>query len=574
MDNVGRKVRWLAGLVSFVGVVTAAGWVFFPEFFRLATTGDERKLKPDGATTPSAPSEPSLLLLALDGVDRQLLYDMLRKEELPVLASLISARGKEFPHAHFDERLIATFPSSTIAAWATLFTGVPPAEHGVSGNEFFIREERRFAAPAPVSIVNPEPVIQTYTKDYANDLLNAPTFYQQLGKRKPSSSSWVSMSQFYRGASRLLLADRTVVADAFKALLSDGIGDANPKGLYAELDEEVIDTLCDTLEEEPAPHVITVYLTGTDHYAHGAESGPDVARREYLREVLDPTLARLKQALDAQDALRQRYVVVTSDHGHTEVLHDEKHALSTDLEKDPPAVLIKAGFRVRPFDLEVDADEPFQSVIAYGGAVAYVYLADRSSCSGESDACDWKRPPRFEEDVLVAAEAFHRANTTGSPVPKLEGTLDLILTRRPRPFLEEDLPFEVYLGAGQLEPVSSYLERHPRPTYIAFESRLRDLAMGRFGERAGDILLLAHNGDVDRPEERYYFASLYHSWHGSPSKRDSEVPLILAHAGKTSAELAALTTSVPETTKRDRTQLLRQQDVTPLLLELLSPSSP
>lgn len=564
MSKLARKVRWVLvalGIVAAVGVAVLS--LVFPEFWGLFTADEQRKLKPPNSASAAAPTEPSLLLFAIDGVNRSLLYDMLHRGELPVLASLLAADGRTFPHAHFDDRLLSTLPSSTLAAWATLFTGVPPAEHGVTGNEFFIREQRRFAAPAPVSIIDPEPVIETYTKGYANDLLKAPTVYEQLRKRRPNLSSWVSMSQFYRGATRLLLADRTVVADAFKALLSDALAKAGPEGIYAELDEEVIDTLCDTLERDPAPHVITVYLTGTDHYAHGSESGPDVARRQYLREVLDPSLARLKKQLEARNALRERYVVVTSDHGHTEVLHDERHALSTDSEKDPPRVLENAGFRLRPFDLHVADDHPFQSVLAYGGAMAYVYLADRSTCVDAEARCDWTRPPRFTEDVLVAAEAFYRANATGHAAPKLRGTLDLILTRRPRPFAEEDLPFEVYVGDGKLEPLGKYLETHPRPTYVAFEARLRDLAAGRYGERAGDILLLAHSGDVEKLEERYYFAGLYHSWHGSPSRRDSEVPLILAHPRRTTAELRAQADAFMGKG--------RQQDVTPLLLELLAP---
>jgi hypothetical protein len=54
------------------------------------------------------------------------------------------------------------------------------------------------------------------------------------------------------------------------------------------------------------------------------------------------------------------------------------------------------------------------------------------------------------------------------------------------------------------------------------------------------VLLLAHNGDRERPEDRYYFASPYHSWHGSPSRKDSRMPLIVAHPKKTTAELKAI----------------------------------
>jgi hypothetical protein len=127
------------------------------------------------------------------------------------------------------------------------------------------------------------------------------------------------------------------------------------------------------------------------------------------------------------------------------------------------------------------------------------------------------------------------------------------------------LPFEVYVGQGKLEPLSSYLTKHPHPSYIAFEARLNDLAVGRYGERAGDILLLAHSGDVERAEDRFYFASLYHSWHGSPSRRDSELPFIVAHPSRTSSDLAVQT--------RRMLGAARQQDVTPFLLDLIAPES-
>jgi hypothetical protein len=116
----------------------------------------------------------------------------------------------------------------------------------------------------------------------------------------------------------------------------------------------------------------------------------------------------------------------------------------------------------------------------------------------------------------------------------------MVLTRRPRPYTESDGPFEVYVGGGKLEPVEKYLEEHPHPTYVAMAARLRELAEGPRGERAGDVLLLAHNGDRDRPEDRYYFAEPYHSWHGSPSRQDSEIPLIVGRAGDSAPALQAI----------------------------------
>ena len=105
---------------------------------------------------------------------------------------------------------------------------------------------------------------------------------------------------------------------------------------------------------------------------------------------------------------------------------------------------------------------------------------------------------------------------------------------------ETDRPFEVYAGEGKTEPLDTFLAAHPNPTYIEFASRLRDLAVGPHGEGAGDVLLLAHNGDRARPEDRYYFASPYHSWHGSPSIDDSRIPLVVSHPALGTASLEAL----------------------------------
>lgn len=544
--KAGTRRSWprrIAVALAVVALALAGLAAYQPELLELLAQGEQKRLQHEPTLAKPNDGLRELLILALDGIDRALLYDMLHKGELPSLAALLGGKDGNFPHAHFDETLLSTLPSSTLSAWASVFTGEPPVRHGVAGNEYFVRERRAFAAPAPVSVADASPVLRTYTDGYANSLLAVPTIYERMRSAQPQLAIWVSMSQFYTGATRLLLADRSVVADAFHGLLSSA-ADGDDLKLYAELDEEVADTLIDALEEHPPAHVLTLYLTGADHYAHVHEQGPDPARRAYLQKVVDPLLARIQEALARHGSLADRTVVVLSDHGHTSVVHDAKHALSTEDSDDPPAVLRGAGFRLRPFELELDKDEEdYQAVLAYGGAMAYVYLADRSGCSQAGQRCDFAQPPRFEDDVLVAADAFYQTNATGKGAPGMKGTLDLILARRPKPFAEDDEPFQVYVGDGKLEPLAKHLSQHPRAAYVATDARLRELAAGRYGERAGDVLLIASNGNVERREDRYYFAALYHSWHGSPSRQDSEVPLIVAHPRRTTAELSALTRS-------------------------------
>jgi hypothetical protein len=167
--------------------------------------------------------------------------------------------------------------------------------------------------------------------------------------------------------------------------------------------------------------------------------------------------------------------------------------------------------------------------------------------------------------VLAAAEAFHAATTRGEQVPGLKGKIDLVLTRKPRPHAQDDLPLEAYVGAGRTIPIASWLAENPRPDYVELDARLRDLAEGRHGERAGDVVLVAVNGDQDRRESRYYFAGVkYRSWHGSPGKKDSNVPLIVANTGQSSEAIRARV-------QRILGEAPRQQKVTDLLMALRFP---
>jgi hypothetical protein len=507
----------------------------------LVAQGDDHVLRPRNADAPaSSPDRPSLLLLALDGVGRDLLYAELRAGKLPNFARLLGGAGGDFAHAHFNDHLLSTLPSTTMAAWMTAMTGVAPAEHGVTGNEYFIREEAKLACPAPVSFSSAEPTLQIYTDDYLDKLGATRNVYERMRDTDPTLLAWVAMHNIYRGADVLLLAKRATLVTAFQDFVEiearRHLDDSRSRKLYENLDSAVMGNVTASLAKGTLPDVLTVYLSGTDLYAHVAKEGPDKARISYLEQVVDPLVAKLVAALDARDALAGRWVVVTADHGHTEVVYDDVHALLTKAE-GPPSVLKAAGFRLRPFKRDVDAKDPFSAVLAYGGAMAYVYLANRALCPGPTDACDWKQPPRYEEDVLAAAETFYKNNEDGVVAPGLKGVLDMILVRRPRPYAQVDLPFEVYVGDGKTMQIDAWLQQHPHPTYVYLEERLRDLAVGRYGERAGDILLLAHNGDRDRPEDRFYFAAPYRSWHGSPSKQDSEIPLIVASSTHTAAEI-------------------------------------
>src|SRR5688572_19312289 len=97
--------------------------------------GEETVLRqPMGTPSPGA----GVLVLAFDGLGRDLLYDELEGGRLPNLARLLGGSdGGRFQHAYLARDALTTFPSATAVAWASAFTGKAPAENGVTGNEMF-----------------------------------------------------------------------------------------------------------------------------------------------------------------------------------------------------------------------------------------------------------------------------------------------------------------------------------------------------------------------------------------------------------------------------------------------------
>lgn len=347
-------------------------------------------------------------------VSRELLYNLLRSGKLPNLAALLG--GDRLSHAYLDDTFLANLPSTTMPAWVSVQTGYGAGESGVSGNEYFVRETRDFVCPAPVSFTDPEPTLAIYTDEYLNEQVEVPSVYERIHAHDRDALVWVGMNHFYRGADRLLLTKRTLLVKAVQGFIESNIrklGGYRSRHAYEALDKAAIGALVKELDRSRAvPDVLTLYIAGTDVYTHVSKKTPDESRTEYLVEVADPALAPFVEKLRQRYAL-DRWVIVTADHGHTQIVHDNEHAIETGPE-GPFGLLERTGFRMRRPKHHVHDNDPFSAVAAYGGPMACLYLADRSTCPGSDDRCDWTKPPRYREDVLVAAEAFHQNNIDGS----------------------------------------------------------------------------------------------------------------------------------------------------------------
>lgn len=570
------KARWPWIVLAVILAVAGGAWLLLrrsglpvADVAELIGEGGEKLLR-----DPMRPARGTtrVLIFALDGVGDDELMLAIRQDGAPNMAGVLGASsGGEgiYARAYAVPGVLSILPSTTVAAWSATFTGEPAARNGVPGNEWFAREERRFYAPAPVTVDDNEDAIAVYTDGLVGRALRVPTLYEQAGVR-----SYVSLSQVHRGADLLTTPDLRALGNLVEAAAEGITGDDDvEQEAYAELDRASVESLLGTLEERGIPDLQTIYFPGVDLYTHVSETSL-AKQRQYLREVIDSAVGQVLDAYRKAGALDETYILFIADHGHTPVLGDDRHALGAEGDDEPTSLISRTGFRMREMDLDVDDDEgddddadeqDYQAVVAYQGAMAYVYLADRSTCPRVEDRCDWNRPPRWAEDVVPMLRAFDAANRTGAVVPGLRGTLDLILSRSPRPVGADALPFQVWDG-DRLVPIAEYLTSHPRADLLAFESRLEGLAAGPYGHRAGDILLLAKSGTERPVEDRYYFSNEYRSWHGSPTAQDSRIPLIVAHGSRSGAEIER---NVRSAIGANPTQL----SITPLVRALLGPAT-
>jgi hypothetical protein len=548
---VGGVVLLLAGAALFVWRSDTA-----QQALSLAAEGGEIVLR-----EPMNPIRGGtrVLLFALDGVGDEELRNMAASGRMPHLAGLLGARQDEdtYAQAYAVPGTLSILPSTTMAAWASVFTGFPPSQTGVPGNEWFAREELQFYAPGPNSIEETEHTLESYTDGLLGYRVQVPTLFERTNVR-----SHVSLMPIHRGADLLNVPQLSDVAQAFGATAAGVVGDEpTDRSMYRVLDVNSVDHLLESIERHGLPDLQVVYFPGIDLYTHLADP-PLMEMERYLEEITDPLIGRILDAYRRADVLERTFVVFVSDHGHTPVIKDEHHALGTGQDGEPPELLEQAGFRMRPFTLvPEEGSRDYQAAVAYQGAIGYIYLADRTTCIHPGERCAWTLPPRFEEDVLHVVRAFDRANRFGEGVPQLQGTLDLILAREARRPGDSALPFQVWDGE-RLVPLGEYLAANPRPDFPDFENRMRGLGEGPFGHRAGDVLLVAKSG-MNRPiEERFYFSRIYSSWHGSPEWQDSRIPIVVARPGSTGEQIRGV---VEQVISDPPSQL----DITPLVLHLL-----
>ncbi len=517
-------------------------------------TGGEERTAP--VELPASPNGPRMIIFALDGAVPAGFMHGIKSLQMPHVKELLGNDLGDglFEHGYAAREALSVLPSSTIADWASIFTGSVPAWDGIPGDEWFERTTATFYAPVPVSMTDVADNTKLVTDDLIGGELKVPTLYERLQVR-----SYVSMLSVHRGATLYTTVGPDSLSDLFRHLVRGTLRGREPeRSLSGTLDRSSVEELDKAIEEHGIPDLQVVYFPGIDIFTHAAED-PLNSQVRYLAHVTDGAVGHVLDEYRRHNALDNTYVIFISDHAHIPTLNDEEHRLGPDDDSSPFKAVAKAGFRVRKASLVVGgADKDFQAVLAYQGSMANIYLADRTTCPKDDDKCDWNKPPRFEQDLMPVLKSLYRSNQHGHPIAGLKGKLDLIFSRQPTPAGTNALPFEVFDGK-ELIPIDEYLSEHPRPDLPDLSERMRWLGAGPYGNRAGDIVLLPQACMNVPIENRYYFAGMTHySWHGSACEQDGHIPFILAQANGSGEKMRSIMSKFggPSPSEREMTPLV------------------
>ncbi len=454
------------------------------------------------------------LILDIDGLRQDVFHQALAEGQAPHLARLLG--GPEAAGGlHLDP--LSPAPSITFAAQTTIFTGLPPAQHGIAGNEFFDRfglrshGKPRFYAFDVGDALAVEDAVEVFTgavglvgQTLAPEL---PTLYELAAAH--GLTSLVAFHMIARGATHWI---RPNLLDIARFTKGGGL-----LGMSAEqYDTHMLDELIQRLRTAAFPDLLTAYFMGLDHHSH--QHGP-AAQLDYLARVVDPQVGRLVGELESGGRLSNLLAVVVSDHGQIGVIPDDRHSqrLGFPFDREMGYVFDALGLDVHDYPGE---GPNCNALVACNGGLAYVYLRRRQA--------GWAEAPSFVEDVQRVAAAFWRANQTGAYDADLQDALAMILVRDCAQ-AGWGAPYQVYTPE-RLLPLGEYLAAHPEIETAEAVSRLDHLA----GPMTGDLLLVANYAGG------FYFGAPITGIHGGLHPQESRAVLSLGWLGAGPEQVAAL----------------------------------
>ena len=282
-----------------------------------------------------------VLLVVIDAATPRVVCPAIQTGRLPVMQRLVAAGA-------MHTNSVTIFPSITPAATASIITGEYPACSGIAGAAWFEEGAQEIAYYGDDFWVIAREGFRSFLRDFLvrlnGDRLTAPTLFEitEGADRRAASLNYlvykglhehkvhiplllamlpgVPLTEVVKGPSILCLGDFVAdvtlkhrVEGAHGLLHRFGMDDAGTGALLAKL-----------AEDGAMPDLTVAYFGDNDFRSH--QVGPHAALSTV--EHVDHMLGRIFDAAGGMERmLEDTYVIVTSDHGHCEVLADQDRAV-------------------------------------------------------------------------------------------------------------------------------------------------------------------------------------------------------------------------------------------------------
>jgi hypothetical protein len=282
-----------------------------------------------------------VLLVVIDAASPRVVCPAVQTGRLPNLKRLAEA-------GYMHESSVTIFPSITPAATSSIVTGGYPAEHGIAGASWYDEERQRIAYYGDDFWTITKEGYGRFLEDFLlrlnGDRLTARTLFELVegaGLKASCVNYLVYRGNFVHdvhvpslmallpgvrsheeisGPSTLCLGDFVTPHTGRRKVKDHG----GPMHRFGMDDESGAAMLCQLAEDDALGDFALAYFADNDYRSH------DVGPHEAL-PVVERVDAALGAMFDAAGGFerftRETCVIVTSDHGHCEVLDDEERSV-------------------------------------------------------------------------------------------------------------------------------------------------------------------------------------------------------------------------------------------------------
>ena len=367
-----------------------------------------------------------LLLIVIDAATPHVVCPAIHTGQFPVLQQLAAA-------GMMHEASASIFPSITPAATTSIITGAYPAEHGIAGASWYDEQRQEVAYYGDDFWVIAREGFGEFINDFLlrlnGDRLRAPTLFEMVERAGRTAACLnylvfrgnyphrvripgliaalpgVPLTETVEGPSVLCLGDFVGTPAAGRKLDEKG-GVLHRFGM----DDASTGSMLEDLFKTDRPDLTVAYFADNDYRSH--EVGPYAAL-----DVIGRVDRMLGVAFEAggglERVLADTHVILTSDHGHCDILSDPEQAVIR-LDR------LLANFRQADLGRAwVTEDEV---MICPNMRTAQMYLRNPSAALVTRIAEDILTDPRV--DQVMWRTAFTRPDEDGYTVATRRGRLE------------------------------------------------------------------------------------------------------------------------------------------------------